>query len=422
MEEAGIPVVDDSPSVATFNDVEYDVAPPAAPMELYGQSESTESESMKESLEKMFFLAINPDNYVELFRSAQGTTRELLGDERYEVVAMYALPVSTILLWTLFVYLFAYFRGRASKESVLEGEMMKTQAKVFKLEKDINTYSSRIKRGKINQRKWNTRIWLFLIVIELLMVLYFYFIHQTSFLPSIHPNLHYVPLLIFPILMLVFKKFVTTIYGASVRRAEKRIKGCFDSYEPLREKYKKLMEENNHSQVMKSIHNIDVIEKSFKQKGRKPVVAPTAQQNRPQSQPKPQVIPPASQMRHQTPQQRPNRVPDNGNTAPVRYTKHAPPMPASPYVPQEQRNGANSGGLFGAAVGLISGSTDTEMLICEFCNAPNGTQPKHELKQFKCCKCQKYNGIKKLSKSQEKNEPEEPTDDDVAKNEAKKDK
>ena len=98
-------------------DMEHDIAPPAAPME-YGEP-AEDSESLQASAEKIFRFLMNPDNFVQLFHSLQSSTRELLGDERYEVVALYALPVTSIFLWTLFVYIFAYFRGRASKESVL---------------------------------------------------------------------------------------------------------------------------------------------------------------------------------------------------------------------------------------------------------------------------------------------------------------
>merc|ERR1711879_192372 len=211
--------------------------------------------------------------------------------------------------------------------------------------------------------------------------------------------------------MLLLKRFISFLFTSSIKRAEKRTKACFDDYESLREKYKKLMEENNHSQVMASIHHIDAIEKSFK-KGptRTPITQNNiGQPNRPNSQPqpKPQIIPSAAPaQRPQTVQRRQTKIPHNGNTEPVRYTNRAPEMIGSPYVAPDQKKDGSSGGIFGVAAGLLSGSSAMEELVCEFCNAPNGSQPCGELKQFKCRECKQYNGIKHKKTETKKEAPD----------------
>ena len=71
-------------------------------------------------------------------------------------------------------------------------------------------------------------------------------------------------------------------------------------------------------------------------------------------------------------------------------------MAESPYVAPDKKNSCKffsccilcpyccllASGIFGAAVGLISGSSEMEELICAYCKASNGEQPKDELKRL----------------------------------------
>jgi len=123
------------------------------------------------------------------------------------------------------------------------------------------------------------------------------------------------------------------------------------------------------------------------------------QRNNQKAQPATEKIPAPKpiQNNYQTPQNMNKRNPVNMNTAPPKFTQRAPPL-QSPYEPpSNSKLKSNSGNsLFGVAASLISGSSEMESLLCEYCGEDNGEQPKNEIKQFQCVKC-KIIKIKKLA-------------------------
>jgi len=315
---------------------------------------------------------LNPDKYQEWNDTLQRSLRDLLGDEQYEQFIQYALPTAGILLWTLIVLVVGYFLGHRSKRDHLEGEMMKTQAKLFRLEHDLEGAEKSLSGAKKGRSRWNTRFWLLLLLLESTMGVYYYFFHNPHYFPRVNPSLQYAPLIAVPVIIFVLKGMLSFYYGLSISRGTKRMKSCFLEYAPLREKYHKLMEENNHAKVMRCVQHLDRMKKDFEStQGVPPTVAPqqprlSATPSRPtENLPKPEIIP-ASQPQPQTPQLRGPRA-----LLPHNQAATAPPMrqpipasaratPASPYAPPNAQKKQESSGFLGSAVGFIAGSPSEE--------------------------------------------------------------
>lgn len=77
---------------------------------------------------------------------------------------------------------------------------MKMQAKIFELEREVEKFQKNIRKAKQARSSWNTRIILLTILLEILMGVYFYFFHDSSFLPEIPSKLHYLPLFVIPVM------------------------------------------------------------------------------------------------------------------------------------------------------------------------------------------------------------------------------
>lgn len=102
-------------------DFEHEIAPPAAPYEMPSQQEtgSNWTEGFSENAEQIFLLLSNPETYQHYYQYIQKEAHALLGDENYAVVSLYAVPITIVFFWTLFVYWIGYYRGRKSNHSVL---------------------------------------------------------------------------------------------------------------------------------------------------------------------------------------------------------------------------------------------------------------------------------------------------------------
>lgn len=80
--------------------------------------------------------------------------------------------------------------------------MMKTQAEIFKLEKEIPRYIAQSNNGKARKSKWKRTLILLLLLVEVGLGLYFYFLHQPSYFasyPKIVDKLYYL-LIIVPVM------------------------------------------------------------------------------------------------------------------------------------------------------------------------------------------------------------------------------
>jgi len=88
---------------------------------------------------------------------------------------------------------------------------MKMQAKIFELEHDVEKFQKNIRKAKHARSSWNTRLILLTILLEILMGVYFYFFHNSSFFPEIPSKLHYLPMFIVPV-MFVFVLFGIVLF------------------------------------------------------------------------------------------------------------------------------------------------------------------------------------------------------------------
>ena len=151
---------------------------------------------------------LNPDNYHEWNDTLQRTLRDLLGDEQHEQFIRYAPPILAVMIWTLIVLVVGYFLGRRSKRDLLEGEMMKTQAKLFRIERDLESAEKALLGAKKGRSRWNTRFWLLLFFTESMLGVYFYFFHNPRYFPQIKPSFQYAPLVLVPVIILVLKSLL----------------------------------------------------------------------------------------------------------------------------------------------------------------------------------------------------------------------
>ena len=134
-----------------------------------------------------------------LWSGVEQHLKQYMGDQITEKIVTYTLPVLSVLVWTLVVYLVAHYRGRRSKENVLEGEMMKTQSALFHIEKDLTSYDLTVRTATSRRSSWNTRMGLLLLLVEGILSAYYYQFHTTSAFPSIRPQVQYLPLLVVPV-------------------------------------------------------------------------------------------------------------------------------------------------------------------------------------------------------------------------------
>ena len=116
MDVAPVVVAEEMAMQASSFEFSGAVAPPAAPMEVRQVEETVDYLLF---VQDAFTKFSDVETYRPYFEEVSGKLEMILGEEYYALFCMLALPVTGFLVWTLVVYLVAYYRGRASKESLL---------------------------------------------------------------------------------------------------------------------------------------------------------------------------------------------------------------------------------------------------------------------------------------------------------------